>query len=304
MGDMGPPPVFLGLGSNLGDREAAIERAFARLGARGFRLTRPQLALAHRAGGRATAGLVPERGGGRGDALSPEVLLAACLATEREMGRVRAERNGPRTIDVDVLLFGEERRDAPGLAPPPAAARAAVRPRRPSPRSPPSSSTRCSASPCAELLARCPDTSAVSLHAPRRRGPDGVPLHGGRGTHRGRARRRWSKAGGADRRHQGARGLGGEPVPPPVLRRQARGRLPGRALLPPLALPAAARAPPAAALHPGDALRLRLREEPALRVPEPRRHASCSSSTSSSRCSRRACPGPTSWCTCRRPPRC
>ncbi len=36
---MGPPPVFLGLGSNLGDRESAIEGALARLAARGFRLT-------------------------------------------------------------------------------------------------------------------------------------------------------------------------------------------------------------------------------------------------------------------------
>ncbi len=63
--------VFLGLGSNLGDREAALARA--------------------------------------------QALLAACLATEGELGRVRAERNGPRTIDIDILFYGDERRDLPGL---------------------------------------------------------------------------------------------------------------------------------------------------------------------------------------------
>ena len=51
-------------------------------------------------------------------ALSPEELLEACLDTEREMGRVRTVRNGPRTVDLDILLFGDERRDAPGLVVP------------------------------------------------------------------------------------------------------------------------------------------------------------------------------------------
>ena len=38
--------------------------------------------------------------------LSPEALLDACLEIEREMKRVRAERWGPRTIDIDVLTYG------------------------------------------------------------------------------------------------------------------------------------------------------------------------------------------------------
>jgi len=37
--------------------------------------------------------------------LSPPDLLRACLAVEDEMGRVRAERWGPRVIDVDVLTY-------------------------------------------------------------------------------------------------------------------------------------------------------------------------------------------------------
>jgi 2-amino-4-hydroxy-6-hydroxymethyldihydropteridine diphosphokinase len=82
------------------------------------------------------------------------------------MGRVRAERNGPRTIDVDVLFFGDERRDTPGLVLP----------------HPRLHERRFVLEPLAEiapgfvhpglgltvreLLARCKDTSSVRLHAP------------------------------------------------------------------------------------------------------------------------------------------
>ncbi len=39
--------------------------------------------------------------------LSPEALLDVCLDIEREMKRVRLERWGPRTIDIDVLTYGD-----------------------------------------------------------------------------------------------------------------------------------------------------------------------------------------------------
>ena len=42
--------------------------------------------------------------------LSPEALLGACLGIEAGMGRVRAIKNGPRVIDLDLLLYGEEER--------------------------------------------------------------------------------------------------------------------------------------------------------------------------------------------------
>jgi 2-amino-4-hydroxy-6-hydroxymethyldihydropteridine diphosphokinase len=40
--------------------------------------------------------------------LAPLDLLAACLSIEREMGRSRAERWGPRVIDIDILTYGRE----------------------------------------------------------------------------------------------------------------------------------------------------------------------------------------------------
>lgn len=42
--------------------------------------------------------------------LHPEDLLDLCLALERQMKRVRAERWGPRTLDIDILAYGELQR--------------------------------------------------------------------------------------------------------------------------------------------------------------------------------------------------
>ncbi len=48
-------------------------------------------------------------------ALSPEDLLALCLELERSGGRERRERWGPRTLDIDILTYGGEAIDRPGL---------------------------------------------------------------------------------------------------------------------------------------------------------------------------------------------
>lgn len=47
--------------------------------------------------------------------LSAEELLALCLAIERESGRERRERWGPRTLDIDILTYGGQMIDRPGL---------------------------------------------------------------------------------------------------------------------------------------------------------------------------------------------
>lgn len=53
-----------------------------------------------------------------GTTLSPEELLTVCLAIETELGRVREDRWGPRTIDLDVLLHGDFHSDAATLTVP------------------------------------------------------------------------------------------------------------------------------------------------------------------------------------------
>ena len=47
--------------------------------------------------------------------LSARKLLETILAAEKELGRERKERWGPRTIDIDILLYGDTRVDEPGL---------------------------------------------------------------------------------------------------------------------------------------------------------------------------------------------
>jgi 2-amino-4-hydroxy-6-hydroxymethyldihydropteridine diphosphokinase len=105
--------VVLGLGSNLGDRESAIAGALARLEARGFRRSLlSSLYLTQPVGGPPQGYFLNAVAAGE-TSRSPEELLADCLAVEQELGRVRTEPNGPRTIDVDILFFGSLVRELP-----------------------------------------------------------------------------------------------------------------------------------------------------------------------------------------------
>ena len=46
---------------------------------------------------------------------TPEQLMLQLLTIEKAMGRQRIQKKGPRTIDLDILLFGDEVVDTPGL---------------------------------------------------------------------------------------------------------------------------------------------------------------------------------------------
>ena len=157
--------VVLGLGSNLGDREAAIGSALDRLAARGFRRTHTSsLYLTAPVGGPKQGPFLNLVAAGETDA-TPEALLADCLAVEHELGRVRLEKNGPRTVDVDVLFFGELERDAP----PPVLPHPRLHERRfvlePLAEILPGLVHPRLGRTASELLASCPDASAVSRFA-------------------------------------------------------------------------------------------------------------------------------------------
>jgi len=94
--------AYIGLGSNLGDRRATLEAALARLRPRRVSSlveTEPWGLREQPAFLNAVAEL--ETG------LEPEALLESLLGLEREHGRVRGGRWGPRTLDLDLLLYGD-----------------------------------------------------------------------------------------------------------------------------------------------------------------------------------------------------
>jgi 2-amino-4-hydroxy-6-hydroxymethyldihydropteridine diphosphokinase len=107
--------VFLGLGSNLGDRLATLDAGLRALEALGFR-TR---ALSSRyetepVGGPAQGWYVNAVVRGETE-LPPRQLLEACLHVERQLGRERRVRWEARTLDLDLLLYGDLVLDEPGL---------------------------------------------------------------------------------------------------------------------------------------------------------------------------------------------
>ena len=108
--------AYLALGANLGDPAATVNAAFAAISGL------PQTTLLARSALYRTApvGILeqPEfiNAAARVDtALAPEALLDALLAIEQDFGRVRELRNGPRTLDLDVLLYNDLVLDTPRL---------------------------------------------------------------------------------------------------------------------------------------------------------------------------------------------
>lgn len=112
------PPViaYIGIGSNVGEPQAQVARALRELeGLPDTRLIRysslyetEPVGLRDQPGFINAVALVDT-------ALSPRALLDELLDIEQRHGRVRAVRNGPRTLDLDILLYGNVRVHEEGL---------------------------------------------------------------------------------------------------------------------------------------------------------------------------------------------
>jgi 2-amino-4-hydroxy-6-hydroxymethyldihydropteridine diphosphokinase len=111
------PKTFLALGSNLGDRRTHLEDSVESLKSLGSVEAGSPIYETAALGG-------PEQGAYLNAVirletdLSPMHLLERLLEIEREAGRVRDQRWGPRTLDLDILTYGHETIDEPGLTVP------------------------------------------------------------------------------------------------------------------------------------------------------------------------------------------
>jgi 2-amino-4-hydroxy-6-hydroxymethyldihydropteridine diphosphokinase len=106
--------VYLSLGSNLGDRAANLNAAIDRLRSLGeilqvssFYETEPVEFTAQPWFLNCAVELTTEK--------MPENLMAAILEIEQQMGRKRTQKKGPRSIDIDILLFANSTADTKGL---------------------------------------------------------------------------------------------------------------------------------------------------------------------------------------------
>jgi 2-amino-4-hydroxy-6-hydroxymethyldihydropteridine diphosphokinase len=99
----------------MGDRLANLRRAVDLLGERSVRVTRSSRVYeTDPVGGPPQPDFLNAVVEAETD-LDPGGLLRACWSVEDDMGRERAERWGPRPIDVDVLTYGREQIDRPDL---------------------------------------------------------------------------------------------------------------------------------------------------------------------------------------------
>ncbi|MBN9434250.1 MAG: 2-amino-4-hydroxy-6-hydroxymethyldihydropteridine diphosphokinase [Bosea sp.] len=107
----------LGLGSNLGDRAAMLRSAVAALSAAdAVAVTAISPVYETPPWGPVPQGPYLNACVAVETSLPARALLDLCLAIERRHGRERAVRWGPRTLDIDILDYGGQHLDEPGLA--------------------------------------------------------------------------------------------------------------------------------------------------------------------------------------------
>jgi 2-amino-4-hydroxy-6-hydroxymethyldihydropteridine diphosphokinase len=110
--------AYLLLGSNLGDRAALLGEARRQLALDAGEIVAESGLYETAAWGREDQPAYLNQALALSTHLRPEELLAACLNVEQRAGRQRLERWGSRTLDVDILFYGEEIIDLPNLTVP------------------------------------------------------------------------------------------------------------------------------------------------------------------------------------------
>jgi len=108
--------VYLSLGSNLGDRQNYLNRALDMLAQLpGTRVLAASSMIETPPWGKTDQPAFLNMAAELETSLTPEELLERIRAIENALGRQRAEHWGPRTLDIDILVFEGEERDTPAL---------------------------------------------------------------------------------------------------------------------------------------------------------------------------------------------
>jgi len=107
---------YIGIGSNLGERRRYIDKAIKALReSKDIEITRVSSIyetdpVSDLPQGKFLNGVLEVE-----TSLKPRQLLNELIRIEKGLGRTRALKNGPRTIDLDILYYGEEAVSEPGL---------------------------------------------------------------------------------------------------------------------------------------------------------------------------------------------
>ncbi len=108
--------VYLGLGSNLGDRHKNIASAIDHLNQNGIVVKKLSTIIeTDPVGGPATQGKFLNAVAKTETDLSPQNLRSTLKTIEQTLGRIKTVKNGPRTIDLDILLYDTQVINTPEL---------------------------------------------------------------------------------------------------------------------------------------------------------------------------------------------
>ncbi|MFN0263895.1 2-amino-4-hydroxy-6-hydroxymethyldihydropteridine diphosphokinase [Tepidamorphus sp. 3E244] len=111
-----PVRAHIGLGGNMGERQANLETAIAKLDATdGIAVVKTSTFIGTEPWGKTDQDWFLNAAIALDTTLSARQLLETCLAIETSMGRVRTEKWGPRIIDLDILTYGDAVIDEDGL---------------------------------------------------------------------------------------------------------------------------------------------------------------------------------------------
>ena len=109
------PIAFIGVGSNLGNREVNIQNAFEFLNSSGIKILKQSTIIETEPVGYLNQGKFLNGVIKVETALSPQELLLELKLIEKKLGRVKTIKDGPRVIDLDILLYDDAVLNLPNL---------------------------------------------------------------------------------------------------------------------------------------------------------------------------------------------